>query len=285
MIVDAQRSDFAILGLDVLRRVADHLAGLLDALGLVLDERLGALGQLEVGDGQHADAELLEDLAFVDHDGPEGLGAGADLKDLRFFKVTNRRADSRESFVAALEGRVVDIRVGDIGEGDVHAAKRFAAGEQTALRVAGTADADTELGTAVVLGGVIARAPKQHGNLQLTRHTGDRRFAAKVAVREEHAVDFRIVELFDDRFHVVFRLKDVQRGDVGDVNDLDDAVAGPALDGLENLVADFHVLRVVERNALRGRKTDLNDLLHFVVTLHKNVWLDMAFTYVVSIIR
>ena len=190
--------------------VRDHAV---DHVGLVLLGVLHRVGQLGKRDGRELDVELLEKLALVAHGRPEVEGTGPDLEDSHVAELLHHVADGEEVEEAALELGVVEAAVRHVRERDVESAQDLAGCEEPAL---GVAQAD-----AVLEGRLVARAPEQHGNVELLCEAGALVLRSEVSVRKEESVDLLGLELSGYLLAVLVVVEETLLVDVRDVDVVD----------------------------------------------------------------
>ena len=201
------------------------------------------------GDGRKLNIELLKQLALVAHGRPEVERTGGHLQDAGVLEGLDHVAHGQEVPDAALELEVGQAAVGHVGEGSLEAAKYLAGREQATLAVAQTG--------AVGLGALVARAPQQHGQAELTGKAGANVLGAKVGVAQHDAVDALGAELLDDRLDMAVVKQQALVVDVVDVHNVDADLA----QAISRQAAILDRVRRAKNASARGHKAEL-DLIH-----------------------
>ena len=120
-------------------------------------------------------------------------------------------ADCLEIAQTVGEGRVVEIAVGQVGEGNLKAAQHLARCEQTALAVAQAHP--------VGVRAFIARPPEQHGYVQRLGKPCADILRSEVAVGQEESVHPCFRKLFNDCGQIMVVIKQPFCVDVVDIHE------------------------------------------------------------------
>ena len=150
---------------------------------------------------------------------------------------------------AALELGVGQAAVGHVGEGNLEAAQDLAGREQATLAVAQAG--------AVGLGALVALAPQQHGQAELTGKAGANVLGAKVGVAQHDAVNALGAELLDDRLDMAVVKQQALVVDVVDVHNVDADLA----QAISRQAAILDRVRRAKNASARGHKAEF-DLIH-----------------------
>ena len=178
---------------------------------------LDAARQLGKRHRDDLDVEFLDELALVVHGGVELVRTRANLQNARCAEGLDHVADSQEVAQATLKDGIVHAAVGHVSEGHLETAQHLAGSEEAALGVA-------QAGS-VRLGALVKRAPQKHRLTQVLGKARTDELRAKVAVRQEEAVNAFCTELLQNLNAVVLVKEQTFVVDVIDINELDAQLA------------------------------------------------------------